>query len=168
MAWSPGRRAVRPAFTTRVWEEHLRDLFSGEAEGLVGDMWVLGEYATRTATDADVDVETYVKQLRSRYFERYVDEWREFIRGIQVDPPTETTAALGMLQDLTRGRPTAIGRLFTEISRNVDLREKKPSLLEQAEGAVDKAAKRTGLQGARPSEYLTETDVYEAFREFRG
>ena len=123
-----GRRAVRPAFTKRVWDEQLRDLFSGEAEGLVGDMWVLGEYATRTATDADVDAETYLKQLRSRYFERYIDEWREFIRGLEVEPPTETTAALGALQDLTRGRPTAYGRLFIEINRNVDLRKKKAAL----------------------------------------
>jgi type VI secretion system protein ImpL len=161
-----GRQVVRPAFTKRVWEEHLRDLFSGEAEGLVGDMWVLGEYATRAATDTDVDVETYLKQLKSRYFERYMDEWREFIRGIEVDPPTETTAALGALQDLTRGRPTAVGRLFIEIDRNVDLRKKKSALLEKAEGAVDKAAKRTRLQRAKRSEYLTEADVYDAFVGF--
>jgi type VI secretion system protein ImpL len=160
------RQVVRPAFTKRVWEEHLRDLFSGEAEGLVGDMWVLGEYATRAATDTDVDVETYLKQLKSRYFERYMDEWREFIRGIEVDPPTETTAALGALQDLTRGRPTAVGRLFIEIDRNVDLRKKKSALLEKAEGAVDKAAKRTRLQRAKRSEYLTEADVYDAFVGF--
>jgi len=141
-----GRRAVRPAFTKRVWEEHLRDLFSGEAEGLVGDIWVLGEYATRTATDADVDVETYLKQLRSRYFERYIDEWREFIRGLEVDPPIETTAALGALQDLTRGRPTAYGRLFIEINRNVDLRKKKSALQEKVEGKVEKATKRAGFE----------------------
>lgn len=161
-----GRRVVRPAFTKRVWDEHLRALFSGEAEGLVGDMWVLGEYATRTATDADVDAKTYLKQLRSRYFERYIDEWREFIRAIQVDPPTETTAALGTLQDLTRGRPTALGRLFLEINRNIDLREKKSALVEKVEGKVDKAAKRTGLQRTPNSGYLAEADVYEAFRDF--
>ena len=161
-----GRRAVRPAFTKRVWDEQLRDLFSGEAEGLVGDMWVLGEYATRTATDTDVDAATYLKQLKSRYFERYIDEWREFIRGLEVDPPTETTAALGALQDLTRGRPTAFGRLFIEINRNVDLRKKKSALAEKAEGAVEKATKRTGLRRATDSEYLREEDVYDAFRDF--
>jgi type VI secretion system protein ImpL len=161
-----GRRAVRPAFTKRVWEDELRELFSGEARGLVGDMWILGEYATQTATDTDVDQEAYLKQLRSRYFERYIDEWREFIRGLEVDPPTETTAALGVLQDLTRGRPTALGRLFTEIARNVDLRKQKSGLVEKAEKALDNAAERTGLEGRADSQYLSEEDVYDAFRDF--
>ena len=177
-----GRRVVRPAFTKRVWEDELRDIFEGDAEGLLGDMWVLGEYATRTATDTDVDEETYRKQLRSSYFERYIDEWREFIRGIQVDPPTETTAALGTLQDLTRGRPTPLGRLFLEVNRNVDLRKKKSAAQEQVEGAagkvakraLNKAGKRAGLRagdmaasaGGKDSEYLGEDALYSAFREF--
>ena len=159
-----GRRAVRPAFTKRVWDDHLEALFSGKAEGLVGDMWVLGEYATRSTTDTKVDRKTYLKQLQSRYLERYIDEWREFIRGIQVDPPTETTVALSTLQDLTRGRPTALGRLFIEIDRNVDLREKKSGIIEAAEGAVENAAERAGYGGG--DAYLDEKGVYEAFADF--
>jgi type VI protein secretion system component VasK len=178
-----GRRVVRPAFTKRVWEDEVRGLFEGDEEGLLGDMWVLGEYATRTATDTDVDEKTYRKQLRSSYFERYIDEWREFIRGIQVDPPTETTAALGTLQDLTRGRPTPLGRLFLEINRNVDLREKKSALEEGVEGAagkvakraLNKAGKRAGLRagdiaasstGGKDSEQLGEDELYGTFRDF--
>ena len=160
-----GRRVVRPAFTKRVWDEHLQDLFSGEAEGLVGDMWVLGEYATRAATDKDVDKKTYLKQLKSRYFERYIDEWREFVRSIQIETPTETTAALGTLQDLTRGRPTALGRVFIEINRNVDLRTKKSTLLEKAEGAIERAAERADLGERGDSEYIDVADVYDAFRK---
>lgn len=96
-----------------------------------------------------------------------MDEWREFIRGIEVDPPTETTAALGALQDLTRGRPTAFGRLFIEIDRNVDLRKKKSALQDKVEGAVEKKAKRTGFRRhAKESDYVTEADIYDAFRGF--
>ena len=46
------------------------------------------------------------------------------------------------MQDLTRGRPTPLGRLFLEINRNVDLREKKSALEEGVEGAAGKVAKR--------------------------
>ncbi|MEM7436890.1 MAG: type VI secretion system membrane subunit TssM [Myxococcota bacterium] len=159
-----GRRTVRPAFTKRVWDDKLRDLFSGEAEGLVGDMWILGEYATQTATDTDVDEATYLKQLQSRYFERYIDEWREFIRGIQIETPMGTTEAIGTLQDLTRGRPTALGRVFVEINRNVDLRKKNP-LLDKAGEVVDDAVDKAGLDD-RDDNYLSVADVYDEFAGF--
>lgn len=115
-----GRRAVRPAFTKEVWDEHIRDLLSGDAKDLIDSMWVLGEYAT-LGTGASADDEKYVRELRSRYLERYIDEWREFIRGVWIRPSPDTEKALSLLRQLTSGNPPALPRVFSAVATNVNL-----------------------------------------------
>lgn len=152
-----GSREVRPAFTKKVWDEYIEALFAEGSDELLGEMWVLGEYAAKAAKDALSDPETYRKVVRSRYLERYIDEWREFIRGFKVEPTQGSTGALRMLEDLTRGQPAPLARLFAGIDHNVDLRD-EAGFVEHVRDALD--------QGEGESPYLSEDDVYEAFRGF--
>ena len=188
-----GKRSVPAAFTKPVWEKHLKKLFTGDGSGLSGGLWVLGEYGPQGKGDGDND-DRYRQQLLSRYLERYIDEWREFIRAIRIESAGPETDAIQLLQDLTRGKPTPLARMFAQIGYHVDLVEPPPELgavegavgaaaLEAATRAATRRAGRAGRvageiggaagsgeggSGARVKRYLTEEDVRDAFKGWVG
>ncbi|MEM9191859.1 MAG: type VI secretion system membrane subunit TssM [Myxococcota bacterium] len=154
-----GSREVRPAFTRKVWDAHLKELFSGDSDELLGEMWVLGDYAVRASAKALADPDTYRQLVRSRYLERYIDEWREFIRGLHVEPAKGESGDVRILEDFTRGQPPPLGRLFRQIDRNVDLRGDK--------GAAELVLDALGQERPKSdSRYIDEDKVYRAFEGF--
>jgi type VI secretion system protein ImpL len=131
------RREVRGAFTRRAWEEHVKPQLAGLVDGFASEVWVLGpDYLG--ARDADAAERTQ-RAVRSEYFRRYIDEWREFVRGLHMMPPDGNQQALQLFQDLTRGEPTPLSRLYLQIKHNVTLAEPPPPQA-AAEGAAADAA----------------------------
>jgi type VI secretion system protein ImpL len=155
-----GRRVVRAAFTRRVWEDYVKELLTAPTDRLLGEAWVLGE--VRRRQDSDEAQEARRASVRAQYFERYIDEWREFIRGLRIRPPEGNTQALTELQDLTRGEPSALKRIFQQIAYNTDIRPPQ-----EAESAAAGAAE-TGIVAAVERRLQTSQVGGAALRVARG
>ncbi|MFN0062487.1 MAG: type VI secretion system membrane subunit TssM [Myxococcaceae bacterium] len=113
---------VRAAMTRRVWAERVRPQLEG---GLYAtEAWVLG-----TAPQASPDA------VASEYFQQYIQEWRDFLETIEFAPIQSNAETLALLEDLSRGKPPPLGRLFASIAHQVNLNEEEESAI----GAVGDA-----------------------------
>lgn len=107
-------RHVRGAFTRRGWEDVVRariDATEGDAERA----WVLGTAVLARSMPASRDA------LRSAYFEAYAEEWHTFLSSVRVTSPADATESLALLEDLTRGTPSPLGRLLAAVDENAHL-----------------------------------------------
>lgn len=175
-----GRRSVRGVFSRSVWENDIQPLLERPMGGLLGDPWVLGH--TETASNEEEQA-VQRERVKREYFDRYIAEWREFLRGIYSVPSRGGNhGALAQLQDLTRGEPSALHRLFATVEEHLDLTPPEPEEPEQESGALDEiermarnrlgrtAAGRVGLAAAEDADGAT-AQVNHTFRvkeEFSG
>jgi type VI secretion system protein ImpL len=141
---------VRAVFTRRVWEEHVRSFMDGTAQGVTEEAWVMG---LASSVSAQGEQRGRLTQVQSRYFSQYIDEWREFLRSVRVDPPTSNRDAHRFIQDLTRGQPTPFGRLLHQVHYNTSIKtveeeEAERAAREKAAGGGAAAAAEKGLVGA--------------------
>jgi type VI secretion system protein ImpL len=128
---------VRGAFTRRAYEEVVKERLENPAS--LVELWVLAG----DGPDGQARAEGEVERLRSRYHERYVEEWRAFLDAIQVD--SGSVRALAMLQELTRGEPPPHSRLFQAVAYNTRI---AGALAKAGDGVVDKVKKALGADGA--------------------
>lgn len=103
---------VRGAFTRAAWEQVVRS----RLESAFGnrEAWVLDR-------DAGEDEARARAELRTRYFQLYIQEWRGFLESITVQPPNGVDPMLALLASLTRDKPPAFVRLFQAVVSNVQL-----------------------------------------------
>lgn len=148
---------IRGAFTRRGWEEYVRDRLNTSLDQISGEAWVLG----RNANDAQAAArrQLQIRQLRSEYFRRYIDEWTSFLASIRVSQPRDLNEALGMLQELTRGAPPPYGAITRALGYNSHLEEpaEQESAAERAaanaflrtagQSAIDRLRSRLGVAG---------------------
>jgi len=127
--------SVRGAFTRRGFEEVLKARL--ENPGALLEPWVLA--ASQGEADA-VDSKEF-ERLRTAYFARYIEEWRRFLDGID---PAPATAALALLQDLTRGEPPPYSRLFRAVGFNTRIAGTAGTLGKAGEGVVQRLRKQLG------------------------
>jgi type VI secretion system protein ImpL len=104
--------AIRGAFTRKGYEEIVKARL--ENPGTILEPWVLA------ASQSDVEAveEKEFERLRTRYFERYIGEWRTFLDSVE---PVSAGGTLPLLQDLTRGEPPPYARLFRAVGFNTRL-----------------------------------------------
>lgn len=114
---------VRGAFTKRAWVERIRQRIEDAGARRAGTAWVLGPLSG----DAAERRRAMRDELRNQYFAAYVEEWQRFIRSIRVTNAGDGTLALALLEDLTRGNPPPLGRLFVAIDENTRLPDFAPS-----------------------------------------
>jgi type VI secretion system protein ImpL len=149
---SDGR--VRAAFTRRGWEERVRPrLDSGlSAE----DAWVPGPQAARGSEAA----ETSAGALRNEYFQQYIQEWRSFLESITIATPASSAETLALLEELTRGKPPPLGRLFQGVAYQVRLEEGTVAgVVEEVGGKFAQTVrKKLGAQAARVEDALPSSD----------
>jgi type VI secretion system protein ImpL len=159
--------SVRGAFTRRGWEEAVKERLDDPASLL--EPWVLA----RDGKDQEERLAEAASQLRSRYFELYIDEWRRFLDSTQVDVAAGG-GALPVLQELTRGEPPPFPRLFRAVAYNVRVGGVAGALGKAGGGVLDRLRKNVGgqamaaaLQGdpTAPRE-LGPADVEKAFASF--
>lgn len=161
------------AFTRKGYEAIVKARLAGDAGA--ENAWVLGR--KRDAAEPD---QVAARLLQSQYFERYLTEWKTFLASIRMPPPVASTEALAMLEDLTRGEPPPLGKLFRAVAFNVRLADDDhdEALSEAADGVLGKLKKKVGgapgkwvaaaathaLQEEDSAEtYLTARDVERAF-----
>jgi type VI secretion system protein ImpL len=129
-------RVVRGAYTRQAWEETVRDKLAQPLDNLLKDEWVLG----RSDEEAKKTAEQQMEELRSKYFENYIAEWKQFIGAIYIERPTDYAEAQSVLEDLTRGTPPPLGRLSQYVAYHTDLQDPPAPEEEAEEGLIDAAA----------------------------
>lgn len=159
---------VRGAFTRNAYDQVIRQRL--ELAFQDQQSWVLDR-------DEKVDAVESRRELRTRYFETYQQEWKDFLTSIRVQAPQNLTQMESLLTNLTRGKPKPYGRLFRALAYNVQL-EKRDKTVEAAGGKLQKvkeffgskpeqaaAAKRQLLDPGSPSgaEEITARDVEREF-----
>ncbi len=162
---------VRGAFTRRAFDEIVKDRLENAAKIL--EPWVI-EVETKEGDTAQLKE---IERLRSRYFERYVEEWKGFLQSLTVSERVGNAQALALLQDLTRGEPPPLARLFRAVAYNTRLGGLAGALAKAGEGVVEKlrrnlgasaetvtAAVRAGTE--REERPLSAADVERAFTGF--
>lgn len=143
-------KKVRGAYTRAAWEDYLRDRLYQPLGDMLGDEWVLGI----TEEEMKEDRDKQLAALRSMYFEQYIQEWKQFIQAIYVDPPGNYAEALKTLEDLTRD-PGSYKRLCQYVSFHTNLPPPEPEIsdetasgvLDAVEGEATKALQKKGKAG---------------------
>ncbi|HVG63171.1 MAG TPA: type VI secretion system membrane subunit TssM [Hyalangium sp.] len=110
---------VRGAFTRRGWDKVVRDRLESPLQN--ADLWVLSR-TTKQSTDAEI--ERLIKALSSLYFQQYIFEWQGFLDSIEVAKPGSNAEVLAALEELTRGKPPPLARLFQALGYNTKLPNK--------------------------------------------
>ncbi len=121
-----GDAHVRGAFTRRGWEEVVRARIDA-GEDSAERAWMLG-----TTTESRTSREA----MRRAYFAAYAEEWRAFLASVHVSSAADSTEALALLEDLTRGTPPPLGRLLAavdenaHVSRSAETASAEPTLIQ--------------------------------------
>jgi type VI secretion system protein ImpL len=110
---------VRGAFTRKGWDKVVRDRLESPLQN--ADLWVLSR-TTKDSTDAEI--ERLIKALSSLYFQQYISEWQSFLDSIDVAKPGSNAEVLAALEELTRGKPPPLARLFQALGYNTKLPNK--------------------------------------------
>ena len=139
-------RKVRGAFTRRAWEEMIRMRLDSAFEDT--QAWVLNR-------DSREDETALRAELRTRYYQKYIEDWGEFLSSITVEEPQNIEQTERLLTSLTRGRPAPFGKLFRAVAHNVQLNPpgeeaesslkemltkpfKKPTVAGSGDGLIDR------------------------------
>jgi type VI secretion system protein ImpL len=104
------------AFTRPGYEKSVRPRLESAMQG--SDAWILGRDPEATT---EQELEKQAIALRSMYFNQYITEWRTFLECVVVKEPRTRTEVLAILQDLTRGEPPPLARLFQVMAFHVNL-----------------------------------------------
>ncbi|HYH98480.1 type VI secretion system membrane subunit TssM [Hyalangium sp.] len=139
---------VRGAFTRRGWDKVVRDRLESPLQN--ADLWVLSR-TTKDSTDAEI--ERLIRALSSLYFEQYITEWQTFLGSIEVARPGSNAEVLAALEELTRGKPPPLARLFQALGYNTKLPNKSATedlgddLLKKLKDKINKGAPKDAKDG---------------------
>lgn len=134
-------KKVRGAYTRSAWDDYLRDRLYTPLGDLMGDEWVLGI----SEEEMQKDRQKQLEQLRSLYFDEYIQEWKQFINAVYVEQPDNYATSLKTLEDLTRGDPASFKRLCQSLAYHTALFPPEPEATDEAtEGLLDVAKKEGG------------------------
>ncbi|QSQ15044.1 type VI secretion system membrane subunit TssM [Myxococcus landrumensis] len=138
-----GDGRVRGAFTRKGWETVVSAKLEHPLQG--ADIWVLDKDTNATN---ELELERQERILRSAYYEQYILEWKAFLSSLRVQPPTNTTEALALLEDLTRGEPPPLARLFKAVDYNVSLGAEEIDTSAVEDGVLKKIKGKLGGNAA--------------------
>jgi len=139
---------VRGAFTRKGWDKVVRDRLESPLQN--ADLWVLSR-TTKDSTDAEID--RIIKALSSLYFEQYIAEWQTFLSSVEVARPGSNAEVLAALEELTRGKPPPLARLFQSLGYNTKLPNKTATdelgddLLKKLKDKINKGASKDARDG---------------------
>lgn len=105
---------VAGAFSTGGWT-FMQDAFRNADRYFQGEQWVVGDATAALAQDRD----RIIAELRGRYRDDYINQWRLFVRSTAVIPPGSTRDAAQKLGILGGAQSPLLG-LFALVARNTD------------------------------------------------
>lgn len=112
-----GKR-VRGAYTRLAWEEWIQARMDSAFQG--SEAWVLNR-------DSRENEEANRAELRTRYYQQYIQEWTDFLYSVRVEEPVDMDQTERLLESLVRGKPAPVGKLFRSLAHNVHLETAKTS-----------------------------------------
>lgn len=119
------RRPVAAAFTKNVYDTVIRGrLESGDATQS-GEPWVLGAGLQR-AENAQAEADRRREAVRQEYYRRYIEEWRNFLRNVYVNPPTDNEQARDLASSLIGDHPSPLEKLWQKTHENVNIAPPPP------------------------------------------
>ncbi|MDC0711165.1 type VI secretion system membrane subunit TssM [Stigmatella sp. ncwal1] len=130
-------RKVRGAFTRRAWEEMLRRQLDEAFQDT--QAWVLN----RDSKEDQADLQA---ELRTRYYQKYIEEWTEFLFSIRIEEPHDIDQTERMLTSLTRGKPPPFGKLFRAVAHNVQLSTPKEAGGKDIKALIERTLKGDSTQ----------------------
>ncbi len=113
-----GSYAVPGAYTLEG-NQLMRASISEAGQKLSEDDWVMGE-----AGKADISQTSDTATLESRYYRDYADQWRTFVKNLNVKPYDKENADAALLVFSSANSPLEI--LLREITRQTNLSAKPP------------------------------------------
>ena len=109
-----GSYTIPGSFTINGYREFIRRIPSA-AEEMKKDDWVMGPQSQESK-----DVIADTTKLQAMYFREYTDQWRKFLRGINIQEFTKKDDAVEAFRTLTAtSSPMVV--LLTEVSRNTNI-----------------------------------------------
>ncbi len=157
---------IRGAFTRRGYEEVLKPRLENPAAVL--EPWVLAS----GAAEADAVDSKEFERLRTRYYARYIEEWKRFLDSVA---PNAGVGTLVLLQDLTRGEPPPYARLFRAVGFNTRIAGTAGALQKAGASVVQRLRKSLGTEKGNSLQAALTIDRDEAVlgpadveREFAG
>lgn len=116
-----GSHTVPGVYTLDGYRNHMKEAILNAEKELTRDDWVMGEKAEKAqAQGADI------QRLQDKYFNDYTDNWRKFVRGINIPPyQTKDDAANALKAFSATESPMAI--TLKEVSRQTNLSAKPKS-----------------------------------------
>ncbi len=151
------RQAVRGAYTRRAYEEIVRPRLE-HPDGLF-EPWVLvaaelpGE--NRVAAERD--------RIRSRYFERYVEAWRNFLEGLEIDQDLELRT---LLDDITSGESAPYPRLFRATAYNTRIADLAGGAASAGERAASGSPQATERDAGTTEQALVDREIDREEQQF--
>lgn len=104
---------VRAAFTVEGWAW----VKSALASALEADSWVLG----LDRTQAESRQRRRGAEMRTVYFNMYIEEWRRFVARTRIAPPTSLDEGKRLMGELVKGPRLPLWRVFAELKRHSEL-----------------------------------------------
>ncbi len=104
---------VRGAFTIEGWAY----VKSALASALESDSWVLG----LEQSQAEMRQRRRGAEMRTIYFNMYIEEWRRFISRTRIAPPTSLDAGKRLMSELVKGPRLPLWRVYNELKRHSEL-----------------------------------------------
>ena len=111
-------------------------------DDLLDPQWVLA----RNGEGADKLAEQDVAAIKTEYYRQYIQEWKNFIKAIYLDVPSDRTtlAALTLLEDLAPPREP-YKELFTHIAWHTQIAEEDaPQTEEEKQSALEEQLRNVG------------------------
>lgn len=133
---------VRGAFTRKGYEDVVKARLADPSAVL--EPWVLA----RDSKDGAERLAEASRQLRSRYFERYIDEWRRFLDATSVDLAAAGGASQ-LLREITRGEPPPYARLLRAVAYNSRIGGLAGAAEKVGEGLLERVRKNLGGPAAQ-------------------
>ena len=109
---------VVPSAYTRTGYEKMKIAISEADQKLSEDDWVMGEEGKRAPAQA-----TDAARIQERYLRDYADNWRSFVKGIEVKPYKTRAEAENALEAFSSAN-SPMKRLARDIAKNTNLSAK--------------------------------------------
>jgi type VI protein secretion system component VasK len=133
-----GRVEVPAAFTGEGYNRHAKAWL--QAQETDTDAWIFWE-----APPALAQRRQTVRLVRSRYYNRYIEAWRDFVSGLVWQEPTDAHGGHVMLVALTRSEPPPLRALWRAMAQNTQLGADADGAAAAADGVLGGLRRRLAL-----------------------
>jgi type VI secretion system protein ImpL len=117
-----GTSTVSGSYTIDGYRNYMKSAIENAGEEISKDDWVMGPAATSSSQAQATDI----SKLQAMYLRDYTDQWRKFLRSINVRPFRTKDDAVEALRTLS-ATDSPMERVMSEVARNTNLSKRPES-----------------------------------------